>query len=308
MARYHLVNKASKRMLSQLSMCNIQQVQTVAEPFSVRSSGQACGAEVTGIDLSKPLSDDVVAAIRRAWLAHHVLSFPDQRLTDDDFERFALYFGRFGYDPFFNPIPGREHIAAIRREADDQSPIFAEVFHSDWSFQADPPAATFLYSLDIPPVGGDTLFSNQHLALERMPPALRKKLESRSAIHSAAMAYSPNGLYANDEKRGSMDIKVTEEAYERQAHPLIREHPETGIPGIFGAAFAYIVGFEDMADEEARPILKELMEWQGREEFIYRHKWENDMVVMWDNRSVLHSATGGYEGHRRELHRITINA
>jgi taurine dioxygenase len=212
------------------------------------------------------------------------------------------------YDPFFRPIPGREHIAAVRREAKDTSPIFAEVFHSDWSFQAEPPAATFLYSLDIPPVGGDTLFANQHLALERMPPTLREKLESRSAIHSAAMAYSPKGLYADDEKRGSMDIKVSEEAYGRQAHLLIRPHPETGIPGIFGAAFAYIVGFEGMTDEQAKPLLLELREWQGREAFVYRHQWRANMLVMWDNRSVLHSATGGYEGHRRELHRITINA
>ena len=278
----------------------------VAEKLSVRTSGQACGAEVTGIDLSKPLSADVVATIRSAWLAHHVLSFPDQQLTDDEFERFALYFGRFGYDPFFNPIPGREHIAAVRREADDQSPIFAEVFHSDWSFQADPPAATFLYSLDIPPVGGDTLFSNQHLALQRMPPALREKLENKSAIHSAVLAYSPRGVYANEEKRGSMDIRISEEAYERQSHRLVRPHPETGVPCLFGGA--YIVGIEGISDEEATPLLMELREWQGREEFTYRHKWQNNMLVMWDNRSVLHSATGGYEGYRRELHRITINS
>jgi taurine dioxygenase len=280
----------------------------VTHPLSVKPSGQACGAEVTGVDLSQPLAADVVAAIRKAWLEHHVLSFPDQRLSDDDFERFALYFGRFGHDPFFRPIPGREHIAAVRREANDTSPIFAEVFHSDWSFQAEPPAATFLYSLDIPPVGGDTVFSNQHLALETMPPELRRKLEGKTAIHSAVMAYSPDGVYADAEKRGSMDIRISDEAYERQTHPLIRPHPETGVPGIFSAAFAYIIGFEGMADEETLPLLMALREWQGREEFTYRHKWRKNMLVMWDNRSVLHRATGGYEGHRRELHRITINA
>lgn len=276
--------------------------------LTVKPSGAACGAEVTGIDISQPLPAEVIGQIRDAWLEHHVLSFPDQQLTDDEFERFALYFGRFGHDPFFRPIPGREHIAAIRREADDTSPIFAEVFHSDWSFQADPPAATFLYSLDIPPVGGDTLFSNQHLAFERMPDDLRAKLADKIANHSAAMAYSPDGIYADEDKRGSMDIAVSEEAYERQTHPLIRKHPETGRPGIFSGAFAYVVGFEGMTDEEARPLLMALREWQGREEFVYAHKWKNNMLVMWDNRSLLHSATGGYEGHRRELHRITINA
>lgn len=278
----------------------------MTETLSVRPSGQACGAEVTGVDLAQPLSDDVVAAIRAAWLEHHVLSFPDQHLTDDDFERFALQIGRFGYDPFFHPIPGREHIAAVRREASDTSPIFAEVFHSDWSFQPEPPAATLLYSLDIPPVGGDTLFADQHLALERMPDSLRDRLEGRVAVHCAALAYSPDGLYADDAKRGSMDIRISDEAYQRQTHRLIRPHPETGVAGLFGGA--YVIGLEGMSDDEARPLLMELAAWQAREEFVYRHQWQNHMLVMWDNRSVLHRATGGYEGYRRELHRITINA
>ena len=274
----------------------------------IEASGQACGASVTGVDISQPLSSNMVRAIRGAWLEHHVLSFPDQPLTDDEFERFALYFGEFGHDPFFRPVPGREHIAAIRREAHDTGPVFAEQFHSDWSFQAEPPAATFLYSLEVPPVGGDTLFANQHLAYERMPAEMRQKFEGKIAIHSARNAYSPTGYYANADTQGSMDIAISEAAYERQTHPLIRNHPETGRPGIFSAAFAYILGFEGMTDEQARPLLMELKEWQSREEFIYRHKWQNNMLVMWDNRSVLHSATGGYEGHRRELHRITINA
>ncbi len=280
----------------------------MTDTLNIKPSGQACGAEVTGVDLSQPLSAGTVTAIRDAWLQHHVLSFPDQAIDDDQFERFALNFGRFGHDVFFRPIKGREHIAAVRREADDTSPIFAEVFHSDWSFQADPPAATFLYSIDIPPIGGDTLFSNQHLALEKMPSDLRAKLEGKTAIHSAAVGYAPDGLYGKKENQGSMDIIVSEEAYERQSHPLFRDHPETGEPAIFSGAFSYIIGFENMSDEAAMPLLLELRAWQANEAFIYRHQWENNMLVMWDNRSVLHRATGGYEGYRRELHRITINS
>ena len=276
--------------------------------FTVEPSGQACGAAITGIDISKPLDAEVVAELRKAWLKYHVLSFPGQKLTDDEFERFSLYFGEFGDDAFFKPIPGRDHIAAIRREADDTSPIFAETFHSDWSFLEDPPAATFLYSLDIPPVGGDTLFANQQLALEKMPESLRQKLEGKVAIHSAVMGYSPDGIYATKESQGSMDIEISDKAYECQSHPLFLEHPETGIPAIFSGVLSYIIGFEGVSGEEARPLLEELADWQTREEFMYRHKWEKDMLVMWDNRSVLHSATGGYEGHRRELHRITINS
>ncbi len=274
----------------------------------IEPTGEACGARVTGVDLSRPLSAATVAQIRAAWLEHHVLVFPDQKLSSDDFERFALRFGRFGDDPFFRPIPGREHIAAVRREADDTSPIFAEVFHSDWSFQPDPPAATMLYSIDIPPVGGDTLFANQHLALERMPAALKDKLEGKTAIHSAAVGYAPDGLYGDPKNHGSMDIVVSEEAYAREFHPLFRVHPETGRRAIFSGAFSYVIGFDGMTDDEAKQLLLELLAWQSQDEFLYRHRWQQDMLVMWDNRSVLHRATGGYEGHRRELHRITINS
>ena len=102
-------------------------------------------------------------------------------------------------------------------------------------------------------------------------------------------------------------IVVDESARETQLHPLIQEHPETGEPALF-STLGYIIGIEGMDQSEAFPILSELAAWQGREEFTYRHKWEPDMLVMWDNRSVLHCATGGYEGHDRLLHRTTIAA
>ena len=97
--------------------------------------GEACGATVRGPDLTRPLPDSVVADIRSAWLDHLVLAFPDQPMSDDDLERFTLYFGPFGDDPFIAPIPGRDHIIAVKREADEMSPVFAETWHTDWSFQ-----------------------------------------------------------------------------------------------------------------------------------------------------------------------------
>lgn len=273
----------------------------------VTPSGQSCGAAVTGIDLSKPLGDEQVAEIRAAWLEHHVLSFPGQDMSNDDLERFTLYFGDFGQDPFFAPIEGREHIAAIRRDADETSPLFAENWHSDWSFQEHPPAGTCLLGITIPPVGGDTLFANQHAALDAMPPDMRAKYEGLTAIHSAMLAYAPDGAYGEKDAGRSMAIRPDETARETQLHPLVREHPETGRPGLF-SCMGYIIGFEGMAQEDALPLLQELYVWQSRDEFVYRHKWEPDMLIMWDNRSVLHCATGGYEGHDRLLHRTTIAA
>ncbi len=273
----------------------------------VEASGQACGARMTGVDLTKPLSPEVVAEIRRAWLTHHVLAFPGQAMSDDDLERFSLAFGPFGDDPFIAPIAGREHVIAVRRRADEQAPLFAENWHTDWSFQANPPSATCLMAVTIPPHGGDTLFANQHAALDAMPPELRERLEGKLAVHSARNGYAPSGMYgtADQATDRSMDIRPSDEAAATQLHPVIRSHPETGRLGLFGC-IGYIIGLDGLSSDEAGPLLAELYEWQTREEFQYRHVWEPDMLVMWDNRSVLHRATAGYEGFDRELHRTTI--
>lgn len=275
--------------------------------MNISPSGQACGAAVTGVDLSQPLSDRSIADIRAAWLQHHVLSFSNQSLTDDDLERFTLCFGPFGEDPFIAPVPGREHIIAVQRGANETAPLFAENWHTDWSFQERPPAGTCLYGITIPPTGGDTLFADQHAALQAMPDALREKLNGKLAIHSARNAYSPEGMYGEEDEGRSMDIRPSEDAKATQLHPIIRDHPETGEKGLYGSV-GYIAGIENMAEQEALPLLMELYVWQTQDAFVYRHKWEENMLVMWDNRSVLHRATGGYEGHDRLLHRTTIGA
>jgi taurine dioxygenase len=270
-------------------------------------SGEACGAEVTGVDLAAELDSETVAAIRAAWLAHRVLAFPDQHLDDDALERFTLAMGGFGEDPFFAPIAGREHVAAILREADETSPLFAENWHSDWSFLPEPPAGTCLAAIDIPPVGGDTLFADQIVAFAALPEERKEYLRGLTAIHSARGAYAPDGAYGERDKGRSMAIRPDESARATQRHPLIRVHPETGEEALF-SCLGYIVGIEGMDDAEAYALLGELMHWQTRLEFVHRRRWSPGMVVLWDNRAVLHKATGGYEGHRRELHRTTIAA
>lgn len=273
----------------------------------VEPSGQACGARVSGLDLSKPISAELAAEIRKLWLEHKVLAFPDQHMDDDALERFTLAMGGFGEDPFFEPISGREHIAAILREADETSPLFAENWHSDWSFLERPPAGTCLIAIDIPPQGGDTLFADQQAAFAALPDDRKEELRQLTAIHSAQLAYAPEGTYGEKDAGRSMAIRPSEAARDCRTHPLIRKHPETGIEGFF-STLGYIIGIEGMDQAEAIALLAELAQWQSRDEFVYRHQWEDGMLVMWDNRAVLHKATGGYEGYRRELHRTTIAA
>src|SRR3546814_2017440 len=231
--------------------------------LTIIPSGQACGARVTGLDLTRPLAPETVAELRAAWLDHHVLAFPDQAMSDDDLERFTRYFGDFGDDPFIAPIPSRRHVIAVRRLADETGPRFAESWHSDWSFQAPPPAGTCLFGITIPPVGGNTEFANQHAALDAMPDARRARIEGRQAIHSARGGYAPSGMYGAKDKGRSMDIRPGDEAMATQRHPLIRAHPETGRDGLFGCP-GYIVGIEGMDDAEALALLYELPQWQGR--------------------------------------------
>ena len=275
--------------------------------LQVTPTGAACGAVITGVDLTQDVDQSVIDEIRAHWLKHKVAIFPNQKLSNDDLVRVSRYFGEIGEDPFFGSIDENEFICAIQRKADETAPVFAEFFHSDWSFMKTPPAGTALYGIEIPPEGGDTLFADQVRAYKEMPDDLRARAEDLIAIHSAELGYAPDGVYGDNEvsKQRSMRIRPSEKAREKQEHPLVKPHTETGEKALF-SSLAYIQGFVGMDKEVSDPLLGELYLHQSKEEFVYRHKWEKDMLVIWDNRSVLHSATGGYDGYDRLLHRTTI--
>ena len=275
--------------------------------FKLRQSGQSCGATISNFCISRDILPHQTEEIRNAWLKHKVLAFEDQVIDDDCLEAFTIAMGGFGEDPFFSPIPGRKHIASIKREADEKSPLFAENWHSDWSFLQNPPAGTCLLAIDIPSKGGDTLFANQAAAFEDLPSSKKDFLRGLNAIHSAQLAYAPEGTYGEKDYGRSMEIHASERARETQVHPLVKRHPETGEEVIF-STLGYIIGIEGFSHGEAIELLSEIADHQTQEKYIYRQKWEPGMLVMWDNRSLLHKATGGYEGKRRELHRTTIAA
>ena len=275
--------------------------------INVTPSGQACGAVITGLDMSEPLSSDIISEIRQAWLEHHVLAFPEQQLTDEDLVRITDYFGSVGDDPYFVPISKKTPVVALTRRADEQAPVFAENWHTDWSFKKHPPIGTCLYSLVVPPVGGNTGFANQQMALAQMTDELRQRLEGKVALHSAAAAYGPQGTYGEKDQGSdrSMKILFSDQANKSEPHPIIAKHPESGADTIFGTV-GYIHTIEGMSQEDSQQLIMDLYAWQTREEFQYTHVWQPNMLVMWDNRSVLHRANGGYDGYDRELHRLTI--
>jgi taurine dioxygenase len=273
--------------------------------LTITASGQACGATITGINLCEDLSPDAVAEIRAAWIQHQVLAFPDQPMDDDDLERFALKLGQFGEDPFFAPLPGRDHIAQIRREADETTSLFAEAWHSDWSFLPKPPVGTMLHGRVIPPVGGDTLFSNQYATFEALDSDLQTRLRKLNAWHSAALGYAPEGSYGDKDKGRSMSIRPSVEARKRTLKPVVHRHPESGREALF-VNMGYTVALDGLDEDEAGPLLGFLFQHQMKPEFLLRQSWQANQLLLWDNRCLNHRATGGYEGHQRILHRITI--
>ncbi|HOB94607.1 MAG TPA: TauD/TfdA family dioxygenase [Aquabacterium sp.] len=273
--------------------------------LNVTAQPAPCGAVVRGIDLRQTLDAHTLAAVRAAWLQHQVLAFVDQTLTLEDLERFALCIGPYGQDPYFESVPGHPHVAQVKREADETSTIFADNFHSDWSFLARPPAATLLYGDVIPPVGGDTLFANQYAAWDGLSPAMQALLKDKQGVHSARRGYARNGRYGEGDKGRSMAIRFDDSALATQTQPIARVHPETGRTALFVSP-GYTIGIDGMPDAEAQPLLLELFRHQAKPEFVYRHVWQQGTLLLWDNRCLVHAATGGYDGHRRLLHRITV--
>ncbi len=273
--------------------------------MQITPQAASCGALVRGINLAQELSPESLVEIRQAWLQHQVLGFPDQDMSIPDLERFALAIGPSGDDPYIKAIPGHAHVVQVKREANEKTRIFAESWHTDWSFLKQPPAGTALFGNVIPPTGGDTLFSNQYDAWEALPTDMRTLLKDRQGIHSARNGYSRQGLYGEKDKGRSMAIIYDDHAMKTQLHPIARVHPETGRTALFVSP-GYTIGIEGLPEDESRDILLKLFAHQIDPAFIYRHQWSAGMLTLWDNRCLIHAATGGYEGYARLLHRITI--
>jgi taurine dioxygenase len=273
--------------------------------FRVEPSGAGCGALIRGVDLTRPLSSADIAAIRATWLDHQVIGICDQNLEVPDLERFAAALGPEGDDPYIAAIAGHPRVVEVRREADETTPVFAEAWHSDWSFLNPPPAGTLLYGKIIPPVGGDTLFANQYAAYDALSNTMKTRIAGLQGIHSARRGYAPSGMYGERDRGRSMAIRYSESAMATQLHPLVRRHPETGRPVLF-VNMGYTIGIDGMGEADATALLTELFTHQAKPQFIYRHRWSPGLLTLWDNRCLLHAATGGYQGHRRLLWRITI--
>ena len=269
-------------------------------------SKNGIGVEVTDFSLAD-LTEENISFLRSKWVEYGLIVFPKLPLSHDEFKDFALSFGNFGDDPFISSLPDYPNIAEIKRSANEKATPFGGTWHSDWSFMKKPPSATLLHSKIIPPVGGNTLFANTERSFAALPEEMKNKLRNLKVIHSAKIPYADDGFYALEKEERSMKILPSKEAKATFSHPMVKIHPETNKECLFINP-VYTINVEGFSEDESQQLLWELYEHMIKDQFVYEHVWNDDMLIMWDNRTVMHQATGGYDGYDRLLHRITLAA
>ena len=274
--------------------------------YKIINNKSSLGVEVLNFEYNDISSKQKVNDLRDLWLAYSVIVFRNLKLTHEEFENFSLAFGVFGDDPYIDSISGYKNIIEVKRSAEEKASPFGGSWHSDWSFQECPPSATLLHSKIIPPIGGETFFIDTQAAYDDLSSKIKLKIKDLMVSHSAIRPYADDGFYALEkDKDRSMAIKPSAKAKEFFLHPLVRTHPETKKKSLF-INQVYSITVNGLNEKDSNELLEFLFFHMGQEKYIYKHKWEKNMLIMWDNRTVNHCAQGGYQGHKRLLHRITL--
>jgi taurine dioxygenase len=257
------------------------------------------GAEVRGVDLTRPLDDQVVAGIRRALLDHLVLFFRDQDLTVDDHLRFARYFGGIDLPPFRSAGADRPELTVLDQTAPKGQG--ADSWHADYTHRPEPPMASILRAVELPPDGGgDTCFASMYAAYDDLSPALRDFLDGLHAVNTLQMMAerarerTPNVSLADDSAGG----------YPSFVHPVVRIHPETGRK-LLNVNANWTKNIVELSDTESRALLDLLLHHLKSPDYQCRFRWQPNSIAFWDNRAVQHFAIADYH-QRRIMHRITI--
>jgi taurine dioxygenase len=237
----------------------------------------ALGAEVSGVDLAKPLAEDAIAEIRRAWLEHQVLFFRDQPLSVDEHKAFARRFGELHVHPVLQQMADQGHPEIVVLESDARRPVVADRWHSDVTFEREPPLGSILRAVEVPEAGGDTIWASTTAAYDALSAPMQRALEGLRAMHSGAG-------FRRIAKEGQAETLARNEM---TVHPVVRTHPETGRKAIFVNS-AFTKRIEGLKPRESEVLLAFLFEHVASPEFSCRFRWRKHSVAMWDNRCTQH--------------------
>ncbi|MDG2112461.1 MAG: TauD/TfdA family dioxygenase [Actinomycetota bacterium] len=254
----------------------------------VRPLTGSIGAAIEGVRLAE-LTDGEFEQIHSAFLDNCMLVFPGQFLSTEEHSGFAARWGEFSVSPFVTYLDGHPGVLPLTNRG--KAGTITENWHYDSAFLATPPKMTILSARDVP-VGGDTMWSNQYLAYETLSDGMKQLLDGLKAEFTGARLASLAG--------GDVEVPMT-------LHPVVRTHPETGRKALFiGHPGDTVANFENMTEDESRPLIDFLYEYSTRPDRVFRHTWSNGDVVMWDNRCTMHYAVHDHGDLTRELHRISI--
>ena len=258
------------------------------------------GSIIHGVDLKRPLAQELLAELRAIWLDRQVVIVRGQELTSEQYLAFARQLGTPDIYPFLDGLEGFSEITPILKK-ETETANFGGVWHSDTTYQPCPPMATMLYALELPPIGGDTLFANQVQAYESLSDGLKDTLASLNIVCRSDKAVAMATRADRIAERG----RDTNKNNMVGIHPVIRTHPETGKKALY-VNQAHSCHFEGWSIAESEGLLEFLYAHQIKEEFQCRHVWKKGDLAIWDNRCTLHYPVNDYHGHRRLLHRITL--
>jgi alpha-ketoglutarate-dependent taurine dioxygenase len=278
-----------------------------AEPLAA-----AMGAEIKGVQIAQ-LNAAQFSEIEDALYRHKMIYFRDQHVGHADQEAFTLRFGEFGVDAYTAGVEGHRNVQPVIKEADTrQTMIFGSRWHTDSPFMERPPAISMLYGKDIPPYGGDTIWSNMVLAYNTLSPTMRQVLAPLK-VHMTAIdvvTQLHRESRAADDGRtgfGDMELDVNErKMVDGWYHPIVRTHPVTGEQALY-VEHAYSHGIQGMSDDEANALLGFLKEHVTQPAFGCRLRWASGTFAVWDNRICIHQAFNDYDGFRREMYRTTVH-
>ena len=263
----------------------------------------ALGAEISGIDL-KDTSDENFKKINDLLLEHKVIFFRDQKITEEQHMALAEKFGPLETHAYVKGLDKFPEIVRIIK-AEDEKNQWGEIWHSDVSYNVKPTKAVIIKSIKIPPVGGDTCFSNMELAWKTLDEKIKEKIKDKRAVHSSLGAE----FFIENYKKMESNGKKNYDEYSNE-HPVVRTHPETGKKILF-VNWTYTQRIIGLDKEESDVILKKVFEHQARLELTCRFTWTENTVCIWDNRSVIHFAIADFYperrlGHERIMDRIAI--